>query len=163
RDPQRRQQPAARRPVDHRSNAAVNRPSRAAPRPGADGYDKPRLQQYSPSQPVPDRQQLTDRPHADGQLRLCAGPPHPRPGESGTTADTLVLETELVLKDVLTRTGTADAKVSAARIVPTDRIEVPERDELPPLEELVRVALQDRPDLETGQVQIENTRLALKG
>ena len=80
-----------------------------------------------------------------------------------TNAESLVLEQELVLKDVLTRTGTADAKVSAARIVPTDRIEVPERDELPPLEELVRVALQDRPDLETGQVQIENTRLALKG
>ena len=83
--------------------------------------------------------------------------------QSLTNADSLVLEQELVLKDVLTRTGTADAKVSAARIVPTDRIEVPERDELPPLEELVRVALQDRPDLETGQVQIENTRLALKG
>src|SRR3989449_5956917 len=80
-----------------------------------------------------------------------------------TNAESLVLEQELVLKNVLTRTGTADPKVSAARIVPSDRIEVPEQEELPPLEELVRVALEDRPDLETGQVQIENTRIALKG
>ena len=80
-----------------------------------------------------------------------------------SNAESLVLEQELVLKNVLTRTGTADPKVSAARIVPSDRIEVPEQEELPPLEELVRVALEDRPDLETGQVQIENTRIALKG
>ena len=80
-----------------------------------------------------------------------------------TNAESLVLEQELVLKDVLTRTGTEDAKVSAARIVPTDRIEVPEQEQLPPLEELVHLALQERPDLEAGQVQIENTRIALKG
>ncbi|HZP00868.1 MAG TPA: TolC family protein [Terriglobia bacterium] len=78
-------------------------------------------------------------------------------------SESLVLEQELVLKNALSRTGTADPAIASIRIVPTDRIEVPADDQLPPLSDLVAQALQHRPDLEAGQVQIENAQLALKG
>ena len=80
-----------------------------------------------------------------------------------SNSESLVLEQELILKNALTRTGTADAQISAIRIVPTDHIEVPENEQLPPLDDLVATALQERPDLAAGQVQVENTQIALKG
>jgi outer membrane protein TolC len=80
-----------------------------------------------------------------------------------SNSESLVLEQELILKNALTRTGTAEAQIAAARIVPTDRIEVPENEQLSSLDDLVATALQNRPDLAAGQVQIENTQIALKG
>jgi outer membrane protein TolC len=84
-------------------------------------------------------------------------------GQALTNSESLVLEQELVLKNALTRTGTADAQIAAVRIVPTDHIEVPENEQLPPLEDAVATTLRNRPDLAAGQVQIENTQMALKG
>jgi outer membrane protein TolC len=80
-----------------------------------------------------------------------------------SNSESLVLEQELILKNALTRTGTADPQIDAVRIVATDHIEVPESGQLPALEELTATALRNRPDLEAGQVQIENTQMALKG
>jgi len=80
-----------------------------------------------------------------------------------SNSESLVLEQELILKNALTRTGTADAQIAALRLAPTDHIEVPENEQLPSLDELVAAALRTRPDLAAGQVQIENTEMALKG
>jgi len=80
-----------------------------------------------------------------------------------SNSESLVLEQELILKNALTRTGTADPQIASARIVPTDHIEVPESEQLPTLEDLTATALRDRPDLAAGQVQVENTQMALKG
>jgi outer membrane protein TolC len=80
-----------------------------------------------------------------------------------SNSESLVLEQELILKNALTRTGTGDAQIAAVRIVPTDHIEVPENEQLPPLDNLVATALQNRPDLAAGQAQIENTQMALRG
>jgi len=78
-------------------------------------------------------------------------------------SESLVLEQELILKNALTRTGTADPEISSAGIVPTDHIAVPENEPLPPLDDLVGTALRNRPDLAAGKVQVENTQIALKG
>ena len=83
--------------------------------------------------------------------------------QSLSNSESLVLEQELILKNALTRTGTADAQIAAVRIVPTDHIEVPESEQLPSADDLVAMALQNRPDLSAGQVQIENTQMALRG
>jgi outer membrane protein len=80
-----------------------------------------------------------------------------------SNSQSLVLEEELVLKQVLTRTGTADPKIAAARLVPTDRIEIPEHEQLPPADTLVKLALEHRPELAAGQLQVQNTEIALKG
>jgi len=80
-----------------------------------------------------------------------------------SNSESLVLEQELILKNALTRTGTADPQIAAVRMVPTDHIEVPESEQLPPLEELAAMAFRHRPDLAAGQVQVENTQMSLQG
>ena len=56
-------------------------------------------------------------------------------------------EQEIQLKNLLSRNGTADPALAGARILPVDRIEIPEQDDLPPLEELVKRARASRADL----------------
>jgi outer membrane protein TolC len=64
---------------------------------------------------------------------------------------------EVQLKNLLSRTGTADPVLRDARIVPTDRIEIPADDNLPPMIEMVKEALANRPDL---AVERENEQTA---
>jgi outer membrane protein len=54
---------------------------------------------------------------------------------------------ELQLKNLISRTGVADPIVATAQIVPVDRIAIPEKDEFPPLRDLVQTALSNRSDL----------------
>lgn len=61
---------------------------------------------------------------------------------------------ELQLKNLISRTGTSDTVLSAARIVPVDSIVIPEKDELPTLEEMVKQAVARRTDL-AGEKQNE--------
>jgi outer membrane protein len=78
-----------------------------------------------------------------------------------TNAESLVAQQELVLKKVLTRNGLGDPQVREARIVPTDRIEIPPRDEVSPVQDLVAQAFRDRPDLAESRLQIDNSRISL--
>ena len=94
---------------------------------------------------------------------LRAGAEAAQAQQALSNSEGLVLEQELILKNALTRTGTADPQIAAVRIVPSDHIEVPENERMPSLEELAAMALRNRPDLEAGHVQIENTEIALKG
>jgi len=54
---------------------------------------------------------------------------------------------QLQLKNLISRTGLADAELARARIVPIDRIEIPPQDELPPVQDLIQKALANRSDL----------------
>jgi len=54
---------------------------------------------------------------------------------------------EIQLKNLLSRNGTADPVLAAARILPVDPIRIPEHDDLPPLDDLVKQALANRTDL----------------
>ncbi len=54
---------------------------------------------------------------------------------------------EIQLKNLLSRTGTADPVLTNARIQPVDRMTIPDRDDLPPVDELVKQALANRTDL----------------
>lgn len=71
---------------------------------------------------------------------------------ASTTRDVVDSQTnidqqELQLKNLISRTGLADTELAHARIVPTDRIEIPAQDDLPPLQDLVQKALATRTDL----------------
>lgn len=79
-----------------------------------------------------------------------------------TVAETLVLQQETILKNVLSRTGTINPVVAEARIVPTDRIR-PSDDPIPPVQDLYEMALKNRPDLAQTRVNIENAKIGLKG
>ncbi|MDQ6677364.1 MAG: TolC family protein, partial [Acidobacteriota bacterium] len=80
-----------------------------------------------------------------------------------TNSEGLVLQQELILKTILTRRGTSDPVVSSARLVPSDRIQVPAREPVREVGALVESAVRNRPDLEQARLQITNSEIGLKG
>jgi outer membrane protein TolC len=77
--------------------------------------------------------------------------------------DSQVLQQEMILKSVLTRSGLDNPTLVAARIVPTDHIDVPEREPVIPVQELLSEAIKNRPEVEQNQIGLENARLDLLG
>jgi outer membrane protein len=80
-----------------------------------------------------------------------------------TNSESLVLQQELLLKNVLTRSGTADPLLRSARIVPLDRIVIPAQETIEPVQDLLAKALADRPDVTQARIQIDNSNISLKG
>lgn len=70
---------------------------------------------------------------------------------------------ELQLKSLISRNGIGDPALAAARIVPLDSIALPEKDDLPPLEEMVKQALANRPDIATTKANLEASRVSALG
>ena len=68
-----------------------------------------------------------------------------------------------MLKDALSRDGLADPLLEPVDIVPLDRIEVPDRDDLPPLRDLVRSALANRPDVALAKLNDEQQEILSAG
>jgi outer membrane protein len=79
------------------------------------------------------------------------------------TAEGLVRQQELIVKTALTRGGLADPAVLGAHIVPMDSLDVPEHDLVQPLQDMVRTAFQNRPDLAGAGLQVENSEISLQG
>lgn len=73
------------------------------------------------------------------------------------------LQQELLVKTVLTRRGTADPLLRAARIVTTTPVEVPATEDIRPVQDLVADAFANRPELAEARLQIANSELYLKG
>ena len=80
-----------------------------------------------------------------------------------TNAESLLLQQELVVKKVLTRNGLDVPVIRMARITPLDRIEVPAKDDLPPVAELLAEAASHRPDVAGARLQIQNSEISLRG
>jgi len=74
-----------------------------------------------------------------------------------------VLQQEMILKNYITRSGMDTPAIAAARIVPTDHIEVPEKEPVTPVQDLEAEALLNRPEVEQNRISLENSRLDLKG
>jgi outer membrane protein TolC len=74
-----------------------------------------------------------------------------------------VLKQEMILKSVLTRSGLDSPAIVAARIVPTDHIDVPAQDPVIPLQDEVAEALHKRVEVEQNSITLENARLDLLG
>jgi outer membrane protein TolC len=66
---------------------------------------------------------------------------------------------ELRLKVLISRNGTLEPALATARIVPLDSIVVPDRDDVPPAEALVKQALANRPDILNSRSSIEASRV----
>jgi outer membrane protein len=86
-----------------------------------------------------------------------------RTQEDFTNSTNLVLQQELILKNVLTRRGTKDPLVGSARIVPLDAIANPAEVPQASTNDLVGVAFQNRPDLAQAFLQIKNSEISLRG
>jgi outer membrane protein TolC len=74
-----------------------------------------------------------------------------------------VRQQEILLKSVLSRNGLEDPLLDAAEIVPLDRIEVPQQDDLPGLRDLLGRALAKRPDVELAKISDESAQISALG
>jgi outer membrane protein TolC len=80
-----------------------------------------------------------------------------------TTAEAQVLQQEMILKSVLTRSGMGDPVIVNARIVPTDHFDVPQTEAVVPTQDMVGEAFQKRPEIEQSQVGLEDSRINMLG
>jgi outer membrane protein len=74
-----------------------------------------------------------------------------------------VSQQETVLKSALSRNGLASPTLTDATIVATDPIRIPEVEAIQPIQDLISMALDDRPDLAQSRIQINNAEIALTG
>ncbi|HLI83941.1 MAG TPA: TolC family protein [Bryobacteraceae bacterium] len=79
------------------------------------------------------------------------------------TQESQVLQQEMILKSVITRSGLDDPTIALARIVPTDHIEVPAEEPAIPVQDLVKQAIAMRPEVEQQNINLENAQLDLLG
>ncbi len=80
-----------------------------------------------------------------------------------TIAETNVLQQETTIKNVLSRTGVASPAAMEARIVPTDSIQMPEIEQVQPVQDLMDTALADRPEIAEGRINLENSETQTVG
>src|SRR3984885_4477280 len=72
-------------------------------------------------------------------------------------------EQENLLKNALSRNGLEDPLLDAAQVVPLDRIEIPDQDNLPALRELVAKAMANRPDIALARINDETAAISAEG
>jgi len=80
-----------------------------------------------------------------------------------TLAETQLLQQETILKNALSRNGLASPAVADARIVPTDRIQVPDVEPVTPIQDLYAMAISARPELAQNRIQVTNQEIVLHG
>jgi len=78
-------------------------------------------------------------------------------------AQATVRQREILLKDALSRDGLADPMLDEAEVVPLDRIQVPEKEDLPPLRDLVAKAMASRPDVALSKINNEQQQISALG
>src|SRR5579864_6769205 len=78
-------------------------------------------------------------------------------------AQTNLAQQETVLKNALSRSGVATSDLAAVHIVPLDKIAVPPKDEVRPVDELVTEAMNKRVEIEQGRINLESNQLNLAG
>ena len=79
-----------------------------------------------------------------------------------SVSESLVRQQEVVLKEFLSRSRLNSA-VSAAPIVTTDTVQIPDQDPIEPLDDMVTRAFENRPDLAQARLQVVNSEISLKG
>ena len=78
-------------------------------------------------------------------------------------AQTNVAQQEVVLKNALSRTGIADPTLDDVHLIPLDQIIVPEKEEVRPVQDLIQEALEKRPEIEQGRINIDSQKLQATG
>jgi outer membrane protein len=78
-------------------------------------------------------------------------------------AQTNVAQQEIVLKNALSRNGIENPWLDEVHIVPLDHIEVPETDEVRPVQDLVQEAVDNRVEVETKKVNVDSQKILLQG
>jgi len=79
------------------------------------------------------------------------------------TSQTSLAQDELQLKNLISRTGTADPLLAGVSIVPTGTITIPDTDDTPAVKVLVAKAFANRSDLQSDQASLKNTEISNLG
>jgi outer membrane protein TolC len=80
-----------------------------------------------------------------------------------TNSEMQVLQQETILKAVLTRSGLDRLEIANAHIVPTDHFEMPAKEEVIPVQDLIAMAIKNRPDVMQTTIGVENARITTLG
>jgi outer membrane protein len=78
-------------------------------------------------------------------------------------SQTTLQQGQVSLKNVLSRNGLADPLLKDVEIIPLDRIDVPQKDDIPPMKDLIATAMANRPDLEMDRLNIINANISALG
>jgi outer membrane protein TolC len=78
-------------------------------------------------------------------------------------AEASLAQQEIRLKDLISRQGLADPLLTAARIVLVDKLAMPAKDDLPPVDEMVKQALATRADLESAKLREKTSEVSSLG
>ncbi len=83
--------------------------------------------------------------------------------ESLLLAQTNVAQQETVLKNAISRSGAVDSWLDDVHIIPLDHIVIPEHEDLEPTADLVHEALAQRPEIQQTQINIESSKINIRG
>ncbi len=78
-------------------------------------------------------------------------------------SQTNIMQQETVLKNALSRRGVAIPELVSVRIIPLDKIVIPDKDEFKPIEQLVTEAMGQRADVEQSKLNIKSKEVLLVG
>ena len=70
---------------------------------------------------------------------------------------------QLTMKNALTRDLPANSPLMQAEVIPTDTVQIPAQENLPPVEDLIQQALQNRPDYVQQKIGLKNSQINLEG
>jgi outer membrane protein len=78
-------------------------------------------------------------------------------------SETNRMQQETILKNALSRVGVATSDLADVHVIPLDTIMVPAKDNLPPLEDLVKEAMNNRVEVQQSRINLESNKLNLVG
>jgi outer membrane protein TolC len=78
-------------------------------------------------------------------------------------AQTNLLQQETILKNALSRSGVASSGLAEVHVVPLDKLQVPDKDDMKPLDQLMDEALKQRTEIAQSRVNIDSNKLNLVG
>ncbi len=70
---------------------------------------------------------------------------------------------QLIIKNALTRNLPTNSVVMQMEVIPTDTVQVPEQENLPPIDQLIKMALDNRPDYKQQQLTLKNAEINIEG
>jgi outer membrane protein len=70
---------------------------------------------------------------------------------------------QLTIKNALTRSLPQNSPLVLADVIPTDTVQIPDQENLPDVQQLVQMALQNRPDYTQQKITLKNSEINIKG
>src|SRR5262249_47109809 len=70
---------------------------------------------------------------------------------------------QLTIKNALTRSLPNNSPVVQAEVIPTDTVQIPDQENLPSVDQLVQMALNNRPDYKQQKITLVNNEINIKG